>query len=627
MSSTAMDDVDRLFACFKCGLSPPQSAVRERKRTKSRLDQGSSTHKISPHSDLLSPKSVVKERKSPTTSTISPSGQAIGVQSSIEKIKSVIAKANGFSHGKHVSPVVFYGSPHGVPPKRPVRYWRLLHEIRLDLFEKNKSGSREEVWVTFPRQDEAMEFAKGQDHVRIFSYQDHFSGQRRFLASTYTEFWRRYKNMDSKLRHHYEVIQEGLPCHLYFDLEFNKRVNPGKDGDEMVDLLITVILEALNEKYFICGDPEWIVEMDSSTDEKFSRHLIMHIPKTAFKDNSHAGAFVSEICSRVRNARGKDERFENLFVKKDSSDECSSQLFVDTAVYSRNRCFRLPLSSKAGKSSVLVPSGRYKCKNLGEEEMFMASLICNMDADCKKYLVGKTESNCVKTLYYDTEVNYNHEHCHQYRPEFTSNSCESDIPEAYFVGRSPFPFLDKFVESIASVGNISGKIRAWYWFSEFGLMVYSMSRNRYCERIGREHKSNHVMYVVDLRSAMYYQKCHDPDCRGYRSPSRPLPVDVIYKSSVEFNSFGMVDNGQSINDERRHPLLNNDQARKSPSYNDNITDSPSGSWWLEALKAVEKVENKQKKTELSTMQIIDDEDEEWWLAVEKTARQVEMAFK
>lgn len=113
--------------------------------------------------------------------------------------------------------------------------------------------------------------------------------------------------MDSKLRHHYEVIQEviilsvlwsiislgkpysttvsnvvkfscsyftnsillcsqGLPCHLYFDLEFDKKVNVGKDGDEMVDLLISTTLEALNEKYLICGDQEWIVELDSSTD-------------------------------------------------------------------------------------------------------------------------------------------------------------------------------------------------------------------------------------------------------------------------------------------------------------------------------------------------------------------------
>lgn len=36
-----------------------------------------------------------------------------------------------------------------------------------------------------------------------------------------------------------------------------------------------------------------------------------------------------------------------------------------------------------------------------------------------------------------------------------------------------------------------GKIRSWYWFSEYGLMVYSMLRNRFCERIGRQHKSNH----------------------------------------------------------------------------------------------------------------------------------------
>ncbi|XP_054811773.1 uncharacterized protein LOC129312981 isoform X2 [Prosopis cineraria] len=556
MSSSAMDDVDRLFACFKCGLSPPQSAMRERKRTKSRLDQGGSTHKISSHSSLLSPKSVEKEWKSPTTSAISPSGQAKDIQSSIQKIKSAIAKANGFGLGKQFSPVVFYGTPHGVPPKKPVHYWRLLHEIRLDLIEKNKPDLREEVWVTFPRQEEAMKFAKGQDHLHIFSYQDHFSGQRRFLVSTYTEFWRRYKNMDSKLRHHYEVIQEGLPCHIYFDLEFNKRVNPGKNGDDMVDLLILVVLEALNEKYFISGDPEWIVELDSSTDEKFSRHLIIRIPKSAFKDNSHAGAFVFE----------------------------------------------------------------------GEEDMFMASLICNIDADCKKYLLWKTESNCVKTLQYDTEVNYNHENCHKYPLEFTLNSRESDAPTAYFVGKSPFPFLDKFVESIASVGNISGKIRAWYWFSEFGLIVYSMSRNRYCERIGREHKSNHVMYAIDLRRAAYYQKCHDPDCRGYRSPLRPLPAEVIYGSSIEFNSFGMVDNEQPVDNDKRHPVINDDQARKFPSYNDNIADSPSGSWWLEALKAVGEVENKQKKTELRTT-IIDDEDEEWWLAVERTASQAEMAFK
>lgn len=35
---------------------------------------------------------------------------------------------------------------------------------------------------------------------------------------------------------------------------------------------------------------------DYSNADKFSRHLIIRIPKTAFKDNLHVGAFVAEVC-------------------------------------------------------------------------------------------------------------------------------------------------------------------------------------------------------------------------------------------------------------------------------------------------------------------------------------------
>ena len=56
-----------------------------------------------------------------------------------------------------------------------------------------------------------------------------------------------------------------MPCHLYFDLEFNTKENILKNGDEMVDLLILIIFELLLEKYSIEGDTSWIVELDSST--------------------------------------------------------------------------------------------------------------------------------------------------------------------------------------------------------------------------------------------------------------------------------------------------------------------------------------------------------------------------
>lgn len=56
---------------------------------------------------------------------------------------STTGKANNFNSGAQISPVVFYGSPHGVPPKRPSRLLlRLLHEIRVDLSEHSKSSLR-----------------------------------------------------------------------------------------------------------------------------------------------------------------------------------------------------------------------------------------------------------------------------------------------------------------------------------------------------------------------------------------------------------------------------------------------------------------------------------------------------
>lgn len=342
------DDVDRLFQCFKCGVSPPQSAFRQRKKGK---------HSVKPNDSAQAASTFCSITSS------SPAGEnhqnSLETQPSIQNPSPSMAITTNLNTKKQFSPIVFYGSPHGVPPKRPARLLRLLREIRVDLSERNKL--REEIWATFPRQDEAIKYAQGHPKCHVFCYQDHVNGQRRYLVSTYQEFWQRYKQMNPKFRHHYEVIQEGLPCHLYFDLEFSKRENVQKNGDEMVDLLLSVVFDALHENYSIDTNHDCIVELDSSTEEKFSRHLIVRLPKTAFKDNSHTGAFVAEVCSRIHKSRETEERFKNLFVSKDSSEtNCQCQLFVDNAVYSRNRCFRLPLSSKAGKSSVLLPSGRFK---------------------------------------------------------------------------------------------------------------------------------------------------------------------------------------------------------------------------------------------------------------------------
>ncbi|KAF3676126.1 putative solute carrier family 25 member 39-like [Capsicum annuum] len=177
------------------------------------------------------------------------------------------------------------------------------------------------------------------------------------------------------------------------------------------------------------------------------------------------------------------------------------------------------------------------------------------------------------------------------------------------MGNSPFPYLDVFVESLASIGNIPGKIRSWYWFSEYALMVYNMSRNRFCERIGRQHKSNHVIYVVDLRRNVYYQKCHDPDCRGYRSPLRPVPDNVIPHSSISVNL-----PGHNLDEEK--PTVTSDKS---------ISSSCKKEWWLEAVRVADSIENVQKALDLTEDGTCEDE-EEWWMAVEKIAHQTELSY-
>ncbi|PWA93033.1 DNA primase [Artemisia annua] len=522
-----MDDADRLFECFKCGISPPESAARVRKPKKQKVNQEKQNGDPSTSTEKLSAGSSGRKQLSATN---------------IQNFYTPIVGKKKLNNGSQFSPVVFYGSPQGVPPKRPSRLLRLLHEIRVELAAQHKS--REDIWATFPRQDEAMKYAKDHVGVRIFSYQDHVSGQRRFLVSTYKEFWRRYKNMNCKFRHHYEVIQEGMPCHLYFDLEFNIKENAEKNGDEMVDLLILIIFEALLEKYSIEGDTNWIVELDSSTKDKFSRHLVICLPGIAFKDNTHVGAFVTEICSRIHSARERDKRFEQLFISKDSSSaDVPCHLFIDTAVYSRNRCFRLHLSSKAGKNSVLLPTGRFKCKEMSEEDVFMVSLICNVGADCEKLLICKMDLDCIKVLHYDTERNS--DYCKPRTREFVPTACTSD---GYFSGKSPFPTLDEFIEFIATIGDV----------------------------------------------------------KGYRSPLRPVPLDALPDSYYKIEE-------QNGTQEFIH---------ESP-----IDSCQKDEWWREATLVAEKVENMPRKLDLAKEHSeVWDEDDDWWLAAETTASQIELTY-
>ena len=74
--------------------------------------------------------------------------------------------------------------------------------------------------------------------------------------------------------------------------------------------------------------------------------------------------------------------------------------------------------------------------------------------------------------------------------------------------------------------SLVGFIRRWMFYKHSQIIIYDIDNNRWCGNIQRQHKSNHVYFVADLKFHVLYQKCHDPDCENYKSPGIHIP-DVV----------------------------------------------------------------------------------------------------
>lgn len=102
-------------------------------------------------------------------------------------------------------------------------------------------------------------------------------------------------------------------------------------------------------------------------------------------------------------------------------------------------------------------------------------------------------------------------------------------------GRSPFSVLDTFVlTELATKGGVQGSIRGWSMENDGRMpksITYQMVRNRWCESIGRPHKSNNIMWTIDFTTMEMIQGCHDPECRArrFRGKPKPLPDELDEK--------------------------------------------------------------------------------------------------
>ncbi|KAM6221011.1 DNA-directed primase/polymerase protein [Rhynchocyon petersi] len=396
----------------------------------------------------------------------------------------------------------------------------------------------------------------------------------------------------------------------------------------MVALLIEHVCKALQELYHVKCSAEDVFNLDSSTDEKFSRHLIFQLRDVAFQDNIHVGNFVRKIlhpalkllasenvetadygCSHFSEAPMKQdpsfsamstgkERGETLTqnseklgrqgVAEQSCPDLSflvvknnvgeKHLFVDLGVYTKNRNFRLYKSSKIGKHVALEVAkdnifSPQQSENVSEEnQYFLSSLVCNVRfSDTLRILTCDTPQKKQRQV-----------EC------FNHSSTSVETMEGFQC--SPYPEIDHFVLSLVNRHGIKGGIRRWSYFFPEELLVYDICKYRWCENIGRAHKSNNIMILVDLKSEVWYQKCHDPVCKAenFKSDCFPLPPEVslllLFKDEEEFTTDETIETNSET---KNFHNPSSDKLPKGGSSSDDWDNNIDDTYFLEATEDAE----------------------------------------
>ncbi|KAH7714609.1 DNA primase [Aphelenchoides avenae] len=341
----------------------------------------------------------------------------------------------------------------------------LVFPCQADAFVRQKERGNGARVFTF----ESPKFRPGTSHAASPGY-DPYLGSRKFLATSVQKFWHWYKQC-SVPRHFYELIKEGTPCRPYFDLEYYRKFNEHLDAHETLFAFLRLCRAVFADELGVMLTDRSFLLLDSSTDAKFSVHVTVHLPDgKLFTNNVILKALIDRICARMTE--------EGVGIVR---TEGKDAFLCDTGVYSKNRNFRLYLSSKCGKEAALrlANYGNFHGGETAQEwRVFLDSLV----------------------------VPYEYEKC----AVLDTSALVAALP------RNPLRWV---------TNNEQFSLEAYH--KHHKLKMAALVNCRFCFNIERQHKSQNVYWLVDLERFSYFQKCFDNDCRNYASNRFLLPTNVV----------------------------------------------------------------------------------------------------
>lgn len=409
----------------------------------------------------------------------------------------------------------------------------------------------------FKFQEPALEYAR--DRMPVWAYdvddpENPRSGRKSYAVCSYERMLKVMTIKRPDERRYYEILRQNYWCNLYVDLDMSKLANPGLPYRQLAADVQSALLDFLRLSYPEEKEPPRIVELDSSSEKKFSVHWYVRFSEAAFQDYRHCGAFMRRfqlfLLERDKCSSPAQSRFfgwsTEAAKEHPTPDTLAQQLvegdydarknwcsMVDMHIYTMHRAFRCYGSHKGGDpvTRKLWLTEELVARNAAspyseeasriERSIFLSTLIQSFDSVPKRVL------RC-------TEPDGS-------EPTGTSSSWDHIFPSSNRMPRrmgsvhSASGGSSKRIDPRSSdlLTELARLINREYQGANVShprvrvgssTLTFPSPNTHYCTLVRREHTNNHVYFVVDLARHDWRQKCHScgPSCS---SPPQALPAE------------------------------------------------------------------------------------------------------
>ena len=301
------------------------------------------------------------------------------------------------------------------------------------------------------------------------------AGQKCFRVGTVEALHRTYSGLNS--HHWYECLVENKPSRLFLDIESTGVVD--------IDCIVAWFKRAVHTH---CGREGQFEIIDSSCLEKSSWHVVC--TNVYMLNVYHVGAFVRRtVLSMIHS--GNDALVSNAPA-------------IDTAVYTKNRMFRVKGSTKYGSSRVLTHPLPWTALLVQSPPPSEALVQC-LEIDGSEPTSTSADPN---SLFQYDDVGEQWIRTSGGLVVSTASKVSTSCPLLWPI----LYWLDQNLQARISRHKLS--------MTEHGFVVVPASSTK-CAIAGRCHRSNKIWFSINTTRQTVRQKCLDSDCGGQ---SRPVPV-------------------------------------------------------------------------------------------------------